>query len=439
MNSHIFRSYDIRGIYGKDIDNNTTKDIGNVLGNHVDNDIVIGIDMRKSSEIMKEFLIEGILNSGKNIIDIGLLPIGAALFYAWQNKKTLAYLTASHLPSEWAGIKFFHEDGTGFMDNENYEIRDKFLNKEFKETEKGKLETVDSKKVMNEYSDYLLSKIKIENEMNITIDCGNGMSSIFAPELFRKAGCNVNIVYGDLKEESERNPEPNEDPLDELRKTEFDIGIAYDGDADRMILVSDKEILSPEKSASLILSVIENNDPIIANVECSRSIDKIASGREVIRVPVGHTFLAKYAKQKNACFGVESSGHYILPSLVPFDDAIAVSLFAVSALSKSKNKLSNVVKNVIKYPFERINVDVDEKIKFKIIGNIKKRFLNEYEKVNTMDGVRIDFDNGWVLVRASNTSPMIRITIEADDENELQKLKKKFTKELNDEIFKASS
>jgi phosphomannomutase len=440
VNQNIFRSYDIRGIYGEDINEIISKGIGNALGRYSKEDIVVAIDMRKSSGKMKPDFIEGITSSGKNVLDIGLVPLGAAVFFAWKNRKTLAYMTASHLPSEWAGIKFFHSDGTGFMESENYSIRNMFLGKEFFVYEKkGEIEEISNRKIIEEYINYLLSKIKLNKKLKINIDCGNGMSSLLAPELFRKAGCEVDVIYGDLDEKTERNPEPNLDPLIELtNKTKgADIGIAYDGDADRMILVSDKgEILTPEKTSFLILSSIEEEGPVVANVECSKTLDKI-SKKEIIRIPVGHTFLADYASKKKACFGVESSGHYIIPSVVPYDDALAVSFFACYAVAKSGKKLSEIVKDVPVYPFERVNVECDDGKKFDVIKNLKQKFSEKYENISTMDGIRIELESGWVLIRASNTSPIIRLTVEAYDKKNLEKLRDLFKRELEKTINSA--
>ncbi len=438
MAAHIFRSYDIRGLYKQDISENTIEGIGNVLAQYSDADIVAGIDMRSSSRELKKSLIKGVTGAGKNVFDLGLIPLGTAMFYAWKNKKTLAYLTASHLPKEWAGVKFFHPDGTGFMDNENYKLRDMFLGNSFVAgRKKGKVTEVDSAHAMKEYIRFLLSKLKIRKKISVSVDCGNGMACLLAPQLFREAGCEVKVIYGSLSENTERNPEPNVDPLTELRKNTQDIGIAYDGDADRMILVSDKgEILAPEKASFLILSQLmkEKEGPVIANVECSRIIDKITQGRKVVRVPVGHTFLAKYAQKNHACFGMESSGHYILPSLVPFDDALAVSLYACYALSESGKKLSDIVRDVPTFPSERINMECREDIKFRVVEDLKEKLSGEYGSVNTMDGIRVDFREGWILIRASNTSPLIRLTVEADNEKELKKLRDKFSVILGNAI-----
>src|SRR3989338_3304891 len=144
---HIFRSYDIRGLYGADIDENIVKGIGNVLGQRLETDIAVGVDMRSSSSRMKGHFIDGIAEAGKNTSDIGLVPLGSAMFHAWRNKKTLAYLTASHLPKEWAGIKFFHPGGAGFMDSENYSIRDMFLAGKFiTSAKRGTIEKIGSAK-----------------------------------------------------------------------------------------------------------------------------------------------------------------------------------------------------------------------------------------------------------------------------------------------------
>ncbi len=438
MAAHIFRSYDIRGLYRQDISEDSIEGIGNVLAQYSDADIVTGIDMRSSSRKLEQPFIKGVTDAGKNVFDLGLIPLGTAMFHAWKNRKTLAYLTASHLPKEWAGVKFFHPDGTGFMDKENYKLRDMFLGKSFVAArEKGKTAKADSAHAMKEYVMFLLSKLKIRKKISVSVDCGNGMACLIAPRLFGEAGCDVKVIYGSLSENMERNPEPNADPLTKLRENVEDIGIAYDGDADRMILVSDKgEILAPEKSSFLILSQLmkETEGPVIANVECSRVIDKITQGRKVIRVPVGHTFLAKYAHENHACFGMESSGHYILPSLVPFDDALAVSLYACYALSESGKKLSDIVRGVPSFPSERINMECREGIKFRVVEQLKEKLSGEYGSVNTMDGVRVDFREGWILIRASNTSPLIRLTVEADNERELKKLREKFSAVLSSAI-----
>ncbi len=439
--SHIFRSYDIRGIYKKDIDEGITERIGSCLVGSAKN-IVVAMDMRLSSKGLKNAFATGVTAAGSDIIDLGLVPMGAAMFYAIQHYKTLAYITASHLPKGWNGVKFFHPNGEGFVEEENFRIRGDFLKGDIKSGKAvGNISNLESSQVIEEYKNHLLS-IHADKKLKVVLDCGNGMAALFVKDLFERAGFSVVPIFDELDGTfPNRSPEPEEDPLTVLKKEaeKADLGIAYDGDADRMVLIDDKgRKLTPEQVSFLILSELlkKEQGPIIANVECSRVLDAIAKqfGREVLRVRVGHPYIVSEAHKNKACFGVESSGHYIIPSLVPYDDSMAVSLYAAVVLSGKDEKLSEIVDKIKAYPFDRINFKCPDNKKFSVIDKIKEEFLKEYKNINTIDGIRIDFDNGWILLRASNTEPKIRLTVEADDEKGFEELKDKFSKILEEGI-----
>lgn len=440
--SHIFRSYDVRGIYGKDLNEDVMERIGNCLTRLVKN-TVVAMDMRLSSKELKNAFISGAINSGKNIFDLNLIPMGAAMFYAWKNKKTLAYITASHLPKEWNGVKFFHSSGEGFVEEENFKIRDEFLKgKIIKAKKRGRIFQLNSKEILEDYKKYLLSKIQVKKKPRVVLDCGNGMASLIVKDLFEKAGFSALSIFDELDGSfPNRNPEPEADSLTKLKEEsrKADLGIAYDGDADRMVLVDDKgRKLTPEQVSFLVLSELlkKESGPIIANVECSRILDDIAKefNRKIIRVRVGHPYIVSNALKNKASFGVESSGHYIIPSLVPFDDSLAVSLYATYVLSSKDEKLSEIVDKIKRYPLGRVNFKCFDKKKFLVIKKLKEKLQKEYGNVNTIDGVRIDFKKGWVLIRASNTEPLIRLTVEADNKGEFGKLKDKFSKILEEAI-----
>jgi len=217
--------------------------------------------------------------------------------------------------------------------------------------------------------------------------------------------------------------------------------VAYDGDADRMAVVDDSgRTLTPEEASYIILSELlkTRKGPIIANVECSRVIDKIAEKfkSKVVRVPVGHTFLMQAVHKERAVFGVEKSGHYTLPFLFPFDDALAISYYAACVISRREGKLSKLMEEIPKFPFGRFSYACPDSKKFQVIENIKKKLSAEYKNVNTMDGVRIDLKNGWVLFRASNTGPVIRLTVEADTLKDFGSIKVDFMKILETEMKK---
>lgn len=434
---HIFRSYDIRGIYGKDINEDIIERIGKALGKFSKSNFVIANDCRSSSESMKEAFVTGLSCSNK-IIDAGLIPIGAGMFLAWKRGYDLAYITASHLPKEWNGVKFFHSNGVGYMEDENCAIRDIFLKGDKEKAVAGHITKENSAFVMKEYRESLNKKITTARKLNVVLDCGNGMAGLVAADIFKGSGFKTTAIFekpdGNFPN---RGPDPGEDPLAKLSAAEKDVGIAYDGDGDRMILVDDRgRKIQAEQTAYMILQELLKREkgPIVANIECTRLIDTIAGkfGRKVIRVPVGHTFLVEGVHKNKACFGVESAGHYIIPSLIPFDDALSVSLYAAYAISKQDKKASEIVDEMPKLPFERISFDCADSKKFEVMKALKKQLLSEYSEAITIDGIRVDMPEGWVLVRPSNTSPIIRMTIEARNMREKNKIRSEFSKKIND-------
>jgi len=448
-NLNIFRAYDIRGIYGKDINEKIMERIGKAFSQVIRRDAILGCDIRNTSLALAEAFMKGFILEGNEIEDIGKTPLGAALFHGWKNNKPVAYITASHLGKKWNGVKFFHSNGIGFLEKELDEIKKKFIEISKEETKagkrKGSVRKLNRNDIINNYINFLHQKIKPKAKKKIILDCGNGATCLMATTLFGQTGFETISIF-DKPEGNfpNRLPEPVPSELEELRKRiieeEAACGIAYDGDGDRFALADNNgNFLSPEQTSSIIMFFLLETEkgPIVANVECSRLIDDLAEkfNCKVIRVPVGHTFLAEAVYKNKAALGFESSGHYLIPSLVPFDDAQAVSYYLACKLSEQNRKLSEIVKEIHLYPFERINFQCTDDKKFKVIEKLKEEFQKKYENVNTMDGVRVDLDMGWILIRASNTEPKIRLTIEGNNEAALEELKTEFVELLEEKLL----
>jgi len=443
---HIFRSYDIRGIYGKDLDEEIMEKIGNAFGSYCKKDIIIGRDCRIHSKSLRDAFVLGAIKAGCDVFDVGEVPLGVGMFYAWQSDREFAFITASHLEKEWNGVKFFHADGMGYMEDENFTIRDMFLeDKSIAGKKIGKVHTIDTSEIIDEYKKFLNEKIKAERKIKVVLDPGNGMAGLVAKSLFQNSGFPAAAIYEELDGAfPNRNPEPQEDELIELKnkikEERADMGIAFDGDGDRILLVDNLgRKLSPEQTAYLVLKeAVKESGPVVANVECTRLIDDIAKkfGKKLIRFPVGHTFLVNAAKEHKACFGIEVSGHYVLPFIFPFDDSMVVALYAAYVLSKTGKPLSAIVDEIKPYPFAREKFEVDDKKKFIVMKSLKEKLMKEYKNTNTMDGIRIDFDNGFVLIRASNTSPIIRLTVEGNTEKGFAELMGRFSSVIKNEIKK---
>ncbi len=440
--SHIFRSYDVRGVVGQDLSEGIMEKIGLAFGTYIKKDAVVACDVRTHSPALKSAFIAGFIKSGKNIEDIGILSLGSGMFHAWQSGKEFAFITASHLPKEWNGVKFFHADGRGFIEQKNYAIRDLFLLNRNAQHTTGKISNAESRNVIVKYINYLNSKVKIKKSLSVVLDCGNGCACLLAPELFKKAGCKVNSIFDSVDSNfPNREPDPIEKELSVLKKevSGHDMGIAYDGDADRTAIIDDKgKFMKPEETSFIILSQLLKHEkgPVVANVECTRVIDLAAEkfGRQVIRVPVGHTFLMDAVHRNHAAFGVEVAGHYAIPHIIPFDDSIVIGLYLGQVISESGSSLYELRKDIPVTHFERLNFHCPDNVKFRLIKDLSEKLSKDFKNVNKMDGIRIDLDNGWCLIRVSNTSPNIRLTVEGSTEHDKTALQKMFLDYLRTEM-----
>jgi phosphomannomutase len=215
-----------------------------------------------------------------------------------------------------------------------------------------------------------------------------------------------------------------------------DLGIAFDGDGDRAIFVDETgKVVMTEQSAILFLRDIMKTQrgPVVANIECSDIIeDEVKKyGESVFRIPVGHTFLVQETKKHKAVLGVEESGHTCVPKFFWFDDAIINSVYMTEIVSRMGQDLSKVVKEMPTRLFKRHEIMCSDETKFQVMNRIKEKAIKTYENTNTIDGVKIVFPDSWALVRASNTSPMLRLSIEARGQERLDELEKEMTKLIN--------
>jgi phosphomannomutase len=445
--SSIFRAYDIRGKYGKDITAGIMENVARAFAAFVENrKVVVGMDGRNSGPELRDAFVKGLVESGKGVTDVGLVALGVGMLHAYRNDCEYAFVTASHLPKEWNGVKFFHPNGAGFMQDENNRVRDIYFSRSFVRG-KGNLERMDSGDVAGFYTDYMAKGVRARKPLRVVIDAGNGAASGVASGLFRKAGFSVQSVFDNVDGTfPNRLPDPMNDSLKELAsrvRGHADLGIAFDGDGDRMAVLDEKgRKLSPEQVAYIILSELlkKEKGQVVANVECTRVIDMVAQGfgRKVIRIPVGHTYLTEAVQREKASFGVEVSGHYIVPSVVPFDDSLAVSLYFAAVLSGMGKPLSVIADSVPVLPFERVNFRCSDERKFRVVDSIRESLRKEYGKVNEMDGIRVDFPDGWALVRASNTGEEIRLSIEAKSRERLKEISREFSGMIKREIEKGA-
>jgi phosphomannomutase len=354
-----------------------------------------------------------------------------------------AFVTASHLPPEWNGVKFYYSDGVGLSEQDNIEICKIYIeetyNKQSMIQNWKSIHEIKIKYYFNEYQNFLKKKLSLNKKLKIIVDCGNGSASLSAPNILRETGYEVLKLWCEPNPEfPNRSPEPDENSLGELSRKvieqKFDFGIGFDADGDRGVVVDNKgRIISPEHLGILFVKYLLNvkNDTkqekssiVLANVECSSVIEKTLSSDVTIRrVKVGHTHLTAEAKQTGALLGMESSGHYVFPQYFLFDDAMLIPLIAGKAIEFFNKSLSELVDELPILHKAKNTIEVSDKDKFKVIDKLKTTLKkNPSYSINDIDGIGIFLEEGWVLIRASNTSPLIRITTEASTSEKAQKI-----------------
>ncbi len=445
----IFRAYDVRGVYGDTLTCEVMEKIGVALATlmrrkDMGSRVFVGADIRESSPKLKDAFIRGALSGGLDVTDVGITSFGIALFSGWRSKADVtAFITASHNPPEWNGIKFYDKDCVGFFEDMNSEIG-RMVDEDDLEisARKGCLKREDHR---DEYVEYLKKSFQMKKEIKMLADCGNGSTCHSVPNVIGSIeGIDGSMMFDNIDPSfSGRGSDVEKDNLVPLKKKVIemgaDIGCAFDGDGDRCAIVDDKgNILNSDQITYALAKYMYGDEggTLVINVECSMAIEEQMASRgiEVKRIPVGHTYMMQSARDENAKLGEETAYHFVLPEYFPFDDAIIVPLKLAEILSLTGKKLSEIVEDYPLYPKERIAVGCPDDLKFEVIERLKEKLSSRYDKVNTLDGVRVDLDEGWVLMRVSNTSPMIRITSEAVDKDKVERILSDFGKLLEDEI-----
>jgi phosphomannomutase len=297
----------------------------------------------------------------------------------------------------------------------------------------GQVQSVDAK---TGYKNFFSSRFKFKKKLKVALDCGGASMTLSAPEIFTILGLHMVPVYCDpdptfSQRPSDPKPKNLTTLVETVKKQRCDFGVAFDGDGDRSVIVDNTgKILSADQTGIILgkYGFKEKKGTVIVNVECSKSVKEQLEplGFTIKQIPVGHTFLTLEAKQEHAPLGIESSGHLILPEYFLFDDALVVPLKIAEILEHVKKPLHELVSEIPMYPTKKEEIECADEIKFDVVQQLKQKLIKEFEHVNTMDGVRVDLPDGWILIRPSNTSPIIRLTTEADNEIILQDLTTQF-------------
>ena len=431
----MFRAYDIRGIYGKDLTTDFAETIGKAFGTIIGSGkkLAVGRDVRIGSEQLKDAVVKGLVSTGCQVDDLGIVTTPILYFgIAHQRKDGGVMVTASHNPAEWNGLKLCREKGVIVGQGSGMEkIKEIIVNGKFtKSKTKGKVETY--KGIVNQYATFVLDKIRIERKLKVVLDTGNSVSGIVAPKLFRQTGCRVEVINEELDGTfPSRSPEPTEASLQQLisavKKARADFGVGYDGDGDRAVFVDDKGRVLTGDYTSVIFAqafITKGKRKVVYDVSCSSAVEEAIKAKGGIPVVerVGRPFMMDRALREKAVFGGERSGHFYFPDIYGLDDGTFASLKMAEILSRAGMPLSRMVDKIPKYYSSTVNVPFPDEHKFTVIERLKPKFEEKGFQIIDIDGVKAQDENGWVLLRSSNTEPLIRIFAEGKTHAKLTQL-----------------
>jgi len=432
----IFREYDIRGIADEDlVDDNARllgKGIGTFLVRQGAKNMVIGRDVRLSSERIRNALVEGLLSTGIDVIDIGvtLTPIQYFGIHHFGAEGGVM-ITGSHNPIEYNGLKVSKQGVAPVYGEQIQEIKG-FIDASDFATGAG---SVSVKDIRGDYLAMIQSKLKFNKKLKIVIDAGNGTGGLVAPELWRAMGCEVTELYC---EPDGRFPNHLPDPtvlkyVVDLKKRVLevgaDLGLGYDGDSDRVGVIDEKgRMIFADKLISILCQeVLQRNAgaEIVFDVKCSQALPEVIEkhGGKPLMWKTGHSLLKAKMKEVGAPLAGEMSGHiFYADDYYGFDDAIYVSGRLLQILSNTDKTLSAIADEIPGFESTpEIRIEATDEDKFNVVAELARSFQAEYDTID-IDGARVLFGDGWGLVRASNTQPVLVLRFEAKTKARLQEI-----------------
>ena len=446
INQTIFRAYDIRGIYEEQITDETAYILGKSFGSYVKlrgkTEVLVGYDNRLSSPVLADNLIKGLLESGVDVTSLGLVTT-PMYYFARQhlNKWAAVMITASHNPSNHNGFKISFDENGNAAGEEIIAFRD-FTNKGEFTTGEGKLSTYDIK---DEYVNLIINNLKINKNIKAVFDCGNGTVSVIIKEILDKLNVTYDLLYCDSDPTfPNHHPDPSvSENLVDIQKRVvelgYDIGIALDADGDRVRIIDEKgNIINSDVFMIIMYRYLNNNLKVrkaLYDVKCSKAlVDELEKlGLEQIMYRTGNSYMYRKMHEENLEFAGEYSGHmWFGDRFYGFDDGLYAGLRMIEVLSNTDKKMSELYNDInVYYSTDELKINTTEENKYKIVEEVKKYAIGKNYKYNDIDGIRVEFSDGWALIRYSNTGPVISARFEANSNERLKEITDEFMVIIN--------
>ena len=436
----IFRAYDIRGIVDDSLTEDGVTSIGCALGSEAQDcgqqNVIIARDGRSTSPRLSAALAKGLQQSGCNVVDIGMVPTPVLYFAThFLDTSTGVMVTGSHNPPEYNGLKMVVNAET--LSGERIQrLRERIEKGDFLSG----AGTIESRDVVPDYVGTIIDDVQIGSPMKVVMDCGNGVAGKLGPVLMRTLGCEVVELYCDIDGSfPNHHPDPSKpenlkDLIDKVKQEQANIGIAFDGDGDRLGIVdSVGKIIWPDRQMMMFAADVLSRQPgadIIFDVKCSRNLSKeiVKHGGRPLMWKTGHSLIKAKIKETGAMLAGEMSGHiFFSERWFGFDDGLYAAARLIEILSADPRPSSEIFAELpdsVNTP--EINVALQEGENIAFVEELMSKLPFPEAKITDIDGLRADFLHGWGLVRASNTTPSLVLRFEADSEEELSAIQKKF-------------
>ncbi|MDZ7830853.1 MAG: phosphomannomutase/phosphoglucomutase [Desulfobacterales bacterium] len=443
MTPEIFREYDIRGVVDEQITDSDVfllgRGIGTYLAEHGCRHLTLGRDCRLSSDRFNEQMIRGLIASGCHITDIGVCPTPVLYFsISHFQQEGGVMITASHNPPEYNGFKVCL--GTDSVHGQEIQKIREIIEKEAFTDGEGSRSEADA---ITPYKQYLTENIEVPNTMRIGVDAGNGTAGVIAVPILKALNCEVHDLYCEMdgnfpNHEADPTVAANlEDLIALVKEKKLDIGIGYDGDGDRIGVIDENgDIIYGDQLMIIFSREILTRKPgatFISEVKCSKTMydDIEKNGGRAIMWKTGHSLIKEKMKAENAELAGEMSGHmFFADRYLGYDDAIYASGRLIEILSRTGRTVSDLLADVPPtFSTPEIRVECPDHIKFKVVEKLTEAFRKDYNVID-IDGVRVVFDDGWGLVRASNTQPALVLRFEALSRERLEEIKDMVEKRL---------
>ncbi len=420
----VFKAYDVRGLYPGQWDETLARLIGNSFALYLNADsIVVGYDMRVTSPSLAQAFIEGATLAGVDVVNIGLASTDMLYFASGKLSMAGAMITASHNPSEYNGLKMCRASAAPIgQDTGLNQIKAAAANGLIERAEESG--TVTEQNLLDDFREHCLSFIdpKSLSNLKVVADTANGMGGLVVPHVFKSLDCELEVIFEELDGTFPNHPadpiqpENLKDLQQRVVETGADIGLAFDGDADRVFLVDDLgQTLGGFLTVAMVAQSLLKKFPgesIVYNLICSKAVPETieANGGKAIRTRVGHSYIKQVMADEKAIFGGEHSGHYYFRDNFKADSGLIAALVVLELLAKSGQKLSQLRKQFETY-FQsgEINSKVDD------VAQAMQRAVSQFDpsEVDDLDGFTVQGENWWFNVRPSNTEPLVRLNVEA--------------------------